>query len=115
MELKVTFDLPSAPFLVLINTTPLAAIYGSRAANGVVLISTKNGADGKSKVTFSAQYGVSDVVSDFDALNVEQYKELQDEIGIVNLPEGLKDVTDWQDSLSNRHFSELSSWLFRWQ
>ncbi len=83
--------------LQVLKDASAAAIYGSRAANGVVLISTKSGNDGESKVTFSAQYGVSDVASDFDALNVNQYKELQDEIGIVNLPEGLTDVTDWQD------------------
>lgn len=83
--------------LQVLKDASAAAIYGSRAANGVVLISTKSGNDGKSKVTFSAQYGVSDVANDFDVLNVDQYKELQDEIGIVNLPEGLTDVTDWQD------------------
>ncbi|WP_321437939.1 TonB-dependent receptor [uncultured Bacteroides sp.] len=74
-----------------------AAIYGSRASNGVVLITTKAGAKGEAKINFSAQAGVTDVAKQMHSLNVAQYKELMDEIGSVNLPEGLKDETNWFD------------------
>lgn len=50
-----------------------AAIYGSRAANGVVLITTKKGTAGKSQVTFDAYYGVQNVAKKIDLLNTEQY------------------------------------------
>jgi TonB-linked SusC/RagA family outer membrane protein len=74
-----------------------AAIYGSRASNGVVLITTKAGAKGEAKINFSAQAGVTDVAKQMHSLNVTQYKELMDEIGSINLPDGLKDETNWFD------------------
>ncbi|WP_321517975.1 TonB-dependent receptor [uncultured Bacteroides sp.] len=74
-----------------------AAIYGSRASNGVVLITTKAGAKGEAKINFSAQAGITDVAKQMHSLNVAQYKELMDEIGSVNLPDGLKDETNWFD------------------
>lgn len=74
-----------------------AAIYGSRASNGVVLITTKAGAKGEAKINFSAQAGITEVGKQMNSLNVSQYKDLMNEIGSVNLPDGLKDETDWFD------------------
>lgn len=42
-----------------------SAIYGSRGANGVIVITSKSGQSGKPKVTFSAQYGVSEAPKNF--------------------------------------------------
>lgn len=72
-----------------------AAIYGSRASNGVVLITTKMGAKGEAKISFNAHAGITQVVKQIKSLNVEQYKTLMDEIGAVTLPDGLTDRTDW--------------------
>lgn len=74
-----------------------AAIYGSRAANGVVLITTKAGEKGDAKVSFNAQFGISKVANKMESLNAMQYKELMDELGIISLPEGLTDQTNWFD------------------
>ena len=74
-----------------------ASIYGSRAANGVILITTKAGATGKAKVSLTAQFGLNKVADKVESLNAAQYKELQDEIGLVSLPDGLPDRTDWFD------------------
>lgn len=52
-----------------------AAIYGARAANGVVLITTKRGGIGKSTISISAYAGASKLGKKIDALNTEQYKE----------------------------------------
>lgn len=73
-----------------------AAIYGSRAANGVVLITTKQGKKSRGpQVSASAYVGISNVAKTYDVLNVAQYRELMEEIGGVSLPDGLKDETDW--------------------
>ncbi|AIM38954.1 membrane protein [Sphingobacterium sp. ML3W] len=72
-----------------------AAIYGSRAANGVVLITTKTGKVGEGKITFGAQLTSNFVNNTIDVLNTEQYRELQNEIGMISLPVGLTDQTDW--------------------
>ncbi|MDO4229463.1 MAG: TonB-dependent receptor [Capnocytophaga sp.] len=72
-----------------------SAIYGSRAANGVVLISTKQGKQGEAKVSISSYVGMSQITNKIESLNVAQYKELMDETQAVTLPSGLTDVTDW--------------------
>lgn len=72
-----------------------AAIYGSRASNGVVLITTKMGAQGKARIAFNAHSGITQVVKTLHSLNTAQYKDLMDEIGAATLPEGLTDKTDW--------------------
>lgn len=72
-----------------------AAIYGSRAANGVILITTKQGRAGQARIGVNALSTINQVTSRIDVLNAAQYKELQDEIGMVNVPSGLSDQTDW--------------------
>ncbi len=54
------------------------AIYGSRGANGVIIITTKNGGSGKAKINLSAQVGVSNNAYNNlnDGINAAQYKEL---------------------------------------
>lgn len=74
-----------------------ASIYGSRAANGVILITTKQGRVGNPKITLNALATQNRVTNSITPLNTAQYKELMDEIGIVKLPDGLTDQTDWFD------------------
>jgi TonB-linked SusC/RagA family outer membrane protein len=50
-----------------------ASIYGSRAANGVVIITTKRGKNGVPKFTFDAYYGVQKLAKTMDLLNTEEY------------------------------------------
>ncbi|MDE6437277.1 MAG: SusC/RagA family TonB-linked outer membrane protein, partial [Muribaculaceae bacterium] len=75
-----------------------AAIYGSRGANGVVIITTKQGRSDNAKVSLNVQAGFTNVAKKLDVLNAAQYKELMDEIGLVKLPDGLTDQTDWFDA-----------------
>ncbi|NDV70255.1 TonB-dependent receptor [Dysgonomonas sp. 25] len=74
-----------------------AAIYGSRAANGVVIITTKGGATGEAKISFTSYLGISKVAKRMNSLNTAEYKELMDEIGMIKVPDGLTDRTDWFD------------------
>ncbi|MDD2437344.1 MAG: TonB-dependent receptor [Massilibacteroides sp.] len=88
-----------------------AAIYGSRAANGVILVNTKAGGDREAKITFNTQLSLNNVVKTMESLNTQQYKELQDEIGMITLPDGLTDKTDWFNeaySTGNRQNYQLS-------
>ena len=87
--------------LSILKDASSAAIYGSRAANGVVLITTKSGSAGNAKVALNVQYGMTKVGKSMEALNTEQYRELQEEIGAVNPTalEGLTDQTDWFDEV----------------
>ncbi len=74
-----------------------AAIYGSRASNGVVLITTHAGARGRAKINFNSSFGINHVVRQMESLNAADYKELMDELGAATIPDGLTDVTDWFD------------------
>ena len=58
------------------------AIYGSRAANGVVIITTKAGAEGKAKVQFSTNFSVSNPVKTIDVLSAAEYAEYRNELTI---------------------------------
>jgi TonB-dependent SusC/RagA subfamily outer membrane receptor len=48
-----------------------AAIYGARAAGGVILITTKRGQKGKPKVTFDSYYGVQSLIKKMDMMNAQ--------------------------------------------
>lgn len=52
-----------------------AAIYGSRAANGVVLVSTKNGQSGKAKVTVNYSYGLQETIDKIEVMNSAEYAQ----------------------------------------
>jgi len=56
-----------------------AAIYGAQAANGVVLITTKQGKEGRAKVTFDAYYGWQTVGRKMDMLNAREFMTIMDE------------------------------------
>lgn len=56
-----------------------AAIYGAQAANGVVLVTTRQGAKGKGQVSFDAYYGIQNVARTTPMLNAEEYKIIMDE------------------------------------
>lgn len=49
------------------------AIYGVRASNGVILIQTKRGAEGRARVTLSASYGIQNIYKRYDVMSVKDY------------------------------------------
>ncbi|MBL7844497.1 MAG: TonB-dependent receptor [Cyclobacteriaceae bacterium] len=82
------------------------AIYGSRASNGVIIITTKKGQAGKPKFTFNTTLSVSTPIKYFDVLNAAEYTELVNDlvdIGRINqadVDDKLGTVnTDWQDEI----------------
>jgi TonB-linked SusC/RagA family outer membrane protein len=59
----------------ILKDASAGAIYGARAANGVVLITTKKGKAGKTNVTFGMQYGKSKPTNVLQFLNTQQYMD----------------------------------------
>ncbi|MDB5019664.1 MAG: SusC/RagA family TonB-linked outer membrane protein [Pedobacter sp.] len=85
-----------------------AAIYGSRAANGVVLVTTKSGKSGAPVVQFSANLGMQKKASSVDVLNAEEWATVSNlshaNAGLPGLsvaanPSSLGAGTDWQDAI----------------
>ncbi len=67
------------------------AIYGSRGANGVVIVKTKNGKrNEKAKVDFGYTFSFSNPIKNYKPLNISEYKNVQDEI-LRNTVDGMND------------------------
>lgn len=54
-----------------------SAIYGSRGSNGVVIVTTKKGKNGKPKITFSASYGIQTLEKKMDLLSATEWMEFR--------------------------------------
>lgn len=80
--------------MTILKDASAAAIYGSSGANGVVLITTKKGKEGKLSVGFNAFTGFSNLWQTQDVLNKEQYVALLNELGGY-VTTGTAN-TDWQ-------------------
>lgn len=87
------------------------AIYGSRGTNGVVLITTKRGKAGETKVNYGFSYSVQDVPKTIPVMNLRQFAQMTNDIHQItggtspvefSNPELLGPGTDWQDALFNR-------------
>ncbi|MEP7252878.1 MAG: TonB-dependent receptor [Ginsengibacter sp.] len=65
--------------ITVLKDASAAAIYGVRASNGVVLITTKRGKSGRPKVEFTTSYGVQNIPKTFSFLNTKQYFSLVNE------------------------------------
>lgn len=67
------------------------AIYGSRGANGVVIVKTRNGKrNEKTKVDFGYTFSFSNPIKNYKPLNISEYKNVQDEI-LRNTIDGMND------------------------
>ena len=94
--------------LDVLKDAPATAIYGSRGANGVVMITTKRGTEGKGKLAVSANYSFQNATNVPSLLNAAQYAELSNDM-MVNSgrnpnpewanPSELGAGTDWMDEL----------------
>lgn len=62
--------------MVILKDASATAIYGARASNGVVIISTKRGAAGETKINFTASTGFEKVQKYFDVLSTDQQRRL---------------------------------------
>ena len=74
-----------------------ASIYGSLAANGVVIITTKRGKTGVPAIRFESYAGVSQIRKTIDVLNTSQYEDLMAEIPDIGAIPDNTTNTDWSD------------------
>ncbi len=82
-----------------------SAIYGARAANGVVVITTKQGEAGKPTITFDVYGGFSKLRKTIDVLNTKDYRELMDDIGIAMKPEWTN-FGNWADTVFGTGYNQ---------
>jgi TonB-linked SusC/RagA family outer membrane protein len=83
--------------ITVLKDASSAAIYGARASNGVVLITTKRGRSGDAVINFNTYYGISKVGKKIDVLGPDQYNDLMREMGFtVTTP---TTTTNWLDEV----------------
>lgn len=93
----------------ILKDASATAIYGSRASNGVIMITTKRGTAGNATVTYDGYVGWQEMPKKYDMLNLREYAKhhnfranelnlLDPSSAFVN-PDALGEGTDWQDEL----------------
>jgi len=94
--------------ITVLKDAATAAIYGSSAANGVVIITTKSGDKGALKVYYDGSYGISTVAKKMSMLNASQYVDLVTDIqknngsaltDYLKSPDARITRTNWQDAI----------------
>lgn len=92
----------------ILKDASAAAIYGARASNGVVMITTKRGRAGQTRVDYNGYVGFQAVPSRIDMMNLQEYATFKNAQADMNLlerrtefadPSILGDGTDWQEEL----------------
>ncbi|RAJ95510.1 TonB-linked SusC/RagA family outer membrane protein [Larkinella arboricola] len=87
------------------------AIYGSQAANGVILVTTKKGKQGEGKINYEMYTGVSEVARKLDLMDLRDFARYQNEVLPIignpvadefKNPDLLGRGTDWQDAMFQR-------------
>ncbi|MGO4877919.1 SusC/RagA family TonB-linked outer membrane protein [Pedobacter psychrotolerans] len=92
-----------------------AAIYGNRAANGVIMVTTKRGVAGATQITYNGYFGIENVSNRYDMMNADQLKAFLAKNNSALTPANDKGAnTNWQnevqrsDALSYNHNISLS-------
>ncbi len=96
----------------ILKDADATAIYGSRGANGVILITTRKGKAGITNFAFTTNYGISTIINNLALMNTEQYLSVRRQAfansGVTNFPATAYDVngtwdqqrsTNWPDVL----------------
>ncbi|MBD0350676.1 MAG: SusC/RagA family TonB-linked outer membrane protein, partial [Flavisolibacter sp.] len=90
--------------VTVLKDASATAIYGSRGANGVIVITTKRGIAGNARVSLEATAGISTVEDKLDVLSADQYRQTAKRFGIAIDDKGAN--TDWQDKIFRKAYSQ---------
>ena len=90
--------------ITVLKDASATAIYGSRGANGVIVITTKRGKAGKAQVTYNVLAGVSKVANTLDVLSADQYRAEVNGLGLTLDDKGAN--TNWQDEIYRTAFTQ---------
>ncbi|SFS35038.1 iron complex outermembrane recepter protein [Zhouia amylolytica] len=86
--------------MVVLKDASATSIYGSRAANGVIMITTKKGKDGEFKFNYSGSTVVYSPIDDINVLSPSEFRNLVTETGSDDAIARMSNsATDWQDQI----------------
>ena len=87
-----------------------AAIYGSRAAGGVILITTKRGSGSKTTINYDGYVTASTVANKPDLLNAQEWRDANHTLGKdISLYDSYNNDTDWFDEMTRTGISQQHS------
>lgn len=110
----VSFNPNDIETIQVLKDASAAAIYGSRAANGVIIITTKRGKEGKARVEFSTQLAAQ-TLRQLDFIDGDEWRSMMTQVyqnGIDrgtytgSIPEFWQNNTDWQDEFMKTAFMQ---------
>ena len=90
-------DIPATDIedITVLKDASSTAIYGSRGANGVILVTTKSGKSGKVNVSYNAYYSVKKIAKTLDVLSPYDYAKWQYELALLKNEKDLSSYTDY--------------------
>jgi TonB-dependent starch-binding outer membrane protein SusC len=88
----------------ILKDASATAIYGSRGANGVILITTKRGKAGVSTMTYSLSLGTSKIATPIDVFDAARFRSEVTKLNGTLVDKGAN--TDWQDVISRNAFTQ---------
>lgn len=90
-------DIPASDIedMTVLKDASSTAIYGSRGANGVILVTTKSGKEGKLSVTYNAYYSVKKIAKTLDVLSPYDYAKWQYELAGLIKENDMSSYTDY--------------------
>lgn len=96
--------------MTVLKDASATAIYGSRGANGVIMITTKKGVAGDIKLSYDGSFGVSNLPSKLDVLSAADYKSAVTAKGLTATFGNAN--TDWQDQIFRTAYTQSHNVAF---
>ena len=87
--------------ITVLKDASSTAIYGSRGANGVILVTTKSGKEGKTKVSYNAYYSWKKIAKTLDVMNAKDYALWQYELAQLKNAESVKNYEKYFGSFED--------------
>ena len=102
-------DIPASDIedMTVLKDASSTAIYGSRGANGVILVTTKSGKSGKVNVSFNAYYSWKKLAKKYDVLGAYDYAKWQYELALLSNQGDLTKMSDYTDYFGNYQDMDL--------
>lgn len=102
-------DIPASDIedITVLKDASSTAIYGSRGANGVILVTTKSGQAGKVKVSYNAYYSVKNIANKFNTLKPYDYAKWQYELALLHAQGDVSKISSYTDFFGNYRDMDL--------
>ncbi|PTT01068.1 SusC/RagA family TonB-linked outer membrane protein, partial [Pedobacter sp. HMWF019] len=89
--------------IAILKDAAATAIYGAKGSNGVIIITTKRGAQGKAKITYDGYGGIQTIAKKLEVMDAQQYMTFWNGLGKTNFTESQisnAKTTDWFDDIT---------------